>query len=78
MTALLLTWVALWSPGRRGIWIDDALVFIPGTIAIGCAVLLTFESVWARAQRIAEIGTEKHASHQDQEELAQHTSHKAQ
>ncbi len=75
--ALLLTWIALWSPKA---WdrIDNALVFIPGTIAICCAVLLTFESVWARAQRITEIGVEKHVSHQDQEELAQHTSHKAQ
>ncbi|GAA3034310.1 hypothetical protein GCM10010528_13990 [Gordonia defluvii] len=71
--ALMLTWVALWSP-RAWERIDDLLVFIPGSIAIACAVFLTFESVWARIRRIAEVGfvAQKH-----QEELAQHTSHKA-
>ncbi|QKT09184.1 hypothetical protein HUN08_11070 [Gordonia sp. X0973] len=71
--ALLLTWVALWSPGA---WekIDNLLVFIPGSLAIGCAVFLTFESVWARIRHITEVGFEEQ---QRQEELAQHTSHEA-
>ncbi|GAB08989.1 hypothetical protein GOARA_026_00190 [Gordonia araii NBRC 100433] len=71
--ALLLTWVALWSP-RAWERINDLLVFVPGSLAIVCAVFLTFESVWARIKRIAEVGFE---AQQHQEELAQHTSHKA-
>ncbi|EGD55750.1 hypothetical protein [Gordonia neofelifaecis] len=49
--ALLLTWIALWSPAA---WdrIDDLLVFVPGTVAIGCAVVLTVESVYARSIQI--------------------------
>lgn len=49
--ALLLTWVALWSPVA---WakIDDALVYIPGSIAIVCAVILTGESVQYRVAKI--------------------------
>ncbi|MFC0313911.1 hypothetical protein ACFQNE_06130 [Gordonia phosphorivorans] len=49
--ALCLTWVALWSPTA---WeqIDDLLVFIPGSVAVGCAVVLTIESVYARAAHI--------------------------
>ena len=45
--ALVLTWVALWSPAA---WerIDDLLVFIPGSIAVLCAVVLTVETVIAR------------------------------
>ncbi|GED98507.1 hypothetical protein [Gordonia crocea] len=71
--ALLLTWVALWSP-RAWERIDNLLVFIPGSVAIACAVFLTFESVWARIRRITEVGFEKHLHH---EELAQHASHRA-
>ncbi len=54
--ALNLTWVALWSPNA---WeqIDDLLVFVPGSIAVVCAVVLTVESVYARAVHI--IATER-------------------
>lgn len=58
--ALVLSWVALWSPAA---WekIDDLLVFIPGSIAMLCAVVLTVEKtlarviviVWAQAARAA-------------------------
>lgn len=52
--AMMLTWVALWSPVA---WerIDDLLVFIPGSIAIVCAVVLTIESVYARAVHIVRV-----------------------
>jgi hypothetical protein len=45
--ALILTWVALWSPAA---WerIDNLLVFVPGSIAILCAVTLTIETVVGR------------------------------
>ena len=59
--ALVLSWVALWSPAA---WakIDDLLVFIPGSIAVLCAVILTVEKtlarmiviVWTQAARAAE------------------------
>lgn len=57
--ALMLTWVALWSPAA---WerIDDLLVFIPGSIAIVCAVALTIESVYARAMHIVRIDRKEH------------------
>lgn len=73
--ALLLTWIALWSPQA---WerIDNLMVLIPGSLAICCAVFLTFESVWARIKRILEVGFET-AQRQQHEELAQHTPHKA-
>jgi len=47
--ALLLTWVAVWSPAA---WqrIDNLLVFVPGSIAILCAVILTVESVYWRTR----------------------------
>lgn len=49
--AMMLTWVALWSPAA---WdrIDDMLVFVPGTISISCAVALTIESVGSRIVHI--------------------------
>jgi len=49
--ALVLTWVALWSPAA---WeaIDNLLVFIPGTIAIVCAVILTLDKITARLERL--------------------------
>lgn len=49
--ALVLTWFAVWSPAA---WetIDDMLVFIPGTIAIGCAVVLTVEKILARLAKL--------------------------
>ena len=45
--ALVLTWVAIWSPAA---WeqIDDLLVFIPGSIAVLCAVILTGEKTIGR------------------------------
>lgn len=51
VVALLLTWVALWSPAA---WdrIDDLLVFVPGTLSMLCAVLLTVESVGSRIEHI--------------------------
>lgn len=51
VVALMLTWVALWSPAA---WdrIDDLLVFVPGTLSILCAVLLTIESVGSRIVHI--------------------------
>ena len=49
--ALVLTWVALWSPAA---WdaIDNLLVFIPGSIAIVCAVILTVDKIAARLERL--------------------------
>lgn len=45
--ALVLTWVALWNPAA---WerIDNLLVFIPGSIAVLCAVTLAIEAVVSR------------------------------
>ena len=56
--ALLLTWVALWSPYA---WeqIDDMLVLVPGSIAVLCAVILTFESVAARTLNILDVDREE-------------------
>lgn len=45
--ALILTWVALFLPPEAES-IDTWLVFIPGSIAIACAVALTGEVVTAR------------------------------
>lgn len=49
--ALVLTWVALWSPVA---WerIDNLLVFVPGSIAIGCAVFLTVDKIVARLEHL--------------------------
>lgn len=51
--ALVLTWVALWSPAA---WeaIDDMLVFIPGSIAFGCAVILTIDKLLSRLARLSQ------------------------
>lgn len=49
--ALVLTWVAMWSPAACEA-IDDLLVFIPGSIAIACAVILTVEKIIARLERL--------------------------
>lgn len=54
--ALNLTWVSLWSP-KAWEHIDNLLVFVPGSIAVVCAVVLTAESVYARAMHI--IATER-------------------
>ncbi|WP_234353730.1 hypothetical protein [Gordonia iterans] len=61
--ALLLTWVALWSPKA---WerIDDLLVLVPGSLAIVCGVVLTIESVIARALHI--IHAERKARRSDE------------
>lgn len=45
--ALVLTWVSLFLPAAAE-HIDTLLVFVPGSIAIGCAVVLTVESVVSR------------------------------
>lgn len=49
--ALLLTWVAMWSPKA---WerIDTMMVFVPGTIAVCCALILTVERVVAQSRSI--------------------------
>ncbi|KDA05626.1 hypothetical protein DC31_14365 [Microbacterium sp. CH12i] len=49
--ALVLTWVALWSPAAWEM-IDDLLVFIPGSIAILCAVILTIDKIVSRLERL--------------------------
>lgn len=49
--ALLLTWVALWSP-RAWERIDTMLVFIPGTVAVCCALILTVERVVGQTRSI--------------------------
>ncbi|MEZ5209501.1 hypothetical protein [Gordonia sp. (in: high G+C Gram-positive bacteria)] len=63
--ALLLTWVALWSP-KAWEQIDDLLVLLPGSLAIVCGVVLTIESVIARALHI--IHAERKAREQDETE----------
>lgn len=45
--ALVLTWVAVWSPAAWEV-IDDLLVFIPGSIAVVCAVILTVDKTTER------------------------------
>ena len=45
--ALVLTWVSLFLPAAAES-IDTLLVFIPGTVSIGCAVALTVETVISR------------------------------
>lgn len=49
--ALILTWTALWSPTA---WehIDNLMVFVPGSIAVFCAVALTFETVATRTVQL--------------------------
>lgn len=42
--ALMLTWVAVWSP-RTWERLDDKLVLIPGTVAIVCVLVLTIKTV---------------------------------
>lgn len=50
--SLVLTWVALWSPAA---WerIDELIVFVPGTIAVLCAVILTGEKALNRVITVA-------------------------
>lgn len=49
--ALVLTWIALFlAPEAEQI--DTWLVFIPGSIAIACAVILTAEVATSRATRL--------------------------
>lgn len=54
--ALVLTWVALWSPAA---WdaIDNLLVFIPGSISILCAVILTVDKIAVRLERLRRTST---------------------
>ncbi len=60
--ALALTWVAIWSPAA---WeqIDDLLVFIPGSIAMLCAVVLAGEKTIGRV--IAIRNEDAQAPHPD-------------
>jgi hypothetical protein len=62
--ALVLTWTALWSPAA---WerIDNLLVFVPGSIAVLCAVTLTIEAVVGRVaglMRSRPAGRDRHGS----------------
>ncbi|MFT4086512.1 MAG: hypothetical protein QM658_05050 [Gordonia sp. (in: high G+C Gram-positive bacteria)] len=61
VVALGLTWVALWRPKA---WerIDDMLVFVPGSIAVLCAVILTVESVQSRARHIIALDRKDRAA----------------
>lgn len=51
VVALILAWVTIFMPD---VWelLDTLLVFIPGTVATLCAVVLTAESVVARFRDI--------------------------
>ncbi len=55
--ALVLTWVSLWSPAA---WerIDDLLVFVPGSIAVVCAMILTGEKTFGRLAAMAGRSSE--------------------
>lgn len=48
VVALILTWIALFLPPEAES-VDTLLVFVPGSLAILCAVVLTVESVGGRA-----------------------------
>lgn len=50
--ALILTWVALFLPNSAE-WIDTLLVFVPGSVAMVCAVILTGEVVASRVRGIS-------------------------
>ena len=50
--ALILTWVALFLPDSAE-WIDTLIVFVPGSVAMVCAVILTGEVVASRVRGIA-------------------------
>lgn len=54
--ALVLTWVAVWSPTA---WerIDNMLVFVPGSLAMLCAVIITAEKAIGRVIAIVRTGT---------------------
>ena len=56
--ALVLTWVALWSP-KAWEQIDDLLVLVPGSIAVLCAVVLTVETIAGRLANIWATPTEQ-------------------
>jgi len=58
VVALMLTWVALWSP-KAWEQIDDLLVFVPGSISVLCAVILTIESVYARTRHILDAARDR-------------------
>lgn len=53
---LVLTWLALWSPAA---WeqIDNLLVFVPGSIAVLCALTLTIETVADHATQLWRSST---------------------
>lgn len=60
--ALVLTWVALWSPFA---WehIDDLLVFVPGSVAVVCAVVITAQKSFSRlSEQRRERGSATDAS----------------
>ncbi len=56
--ALVLTWVSLFLPPEAES-IDTLLVFVPGSIAMLCAVVLTVETV---VGRIAGLSARRHPS----------------
>lgn len=67
--ALILTWVALFLPPEAE-RIDTWLVFIPGSIAMVCAVVLTGEVVAGRVAKLAQ--PEKEPEQQPQPEAKAH------
>lgn len=62
--ALVLTWVALWSP-KAWEQIDDLLVLVPGSIAVLCAVVLTVETIFGRLANIWATPTTRPVTHHD-------------
>ena len=62
--ALVLTWVALWSP-KAWEQIDDLLVVVPGSIAVLCAVVLTVETIVGRLANIWATPIEQPAPRND-------------
>lgn len=51
--AIILTWISLFLPDEFRI-IDTWLVFIPGSIAILCALILTIEVVTHRVRQLSD------------------------
>lgn len=66
--AFVLSWVALWSPVA---WekIDDLLVFIPGSSAVLCAVILTAEKTLARVIASARVQATRSGEQADETDV---------
>lgn len=59
--ALVLTWVSLFLPPEAE-RIDTLLVFVPGSVAMLCAVVLTVETVTGRVLGLAGRGHRTHGT----------------